>query len=186
MRNGLGQSTTAVVDTAGDAPARELRRALAGLGVAVLRLDTALPFDAAGDAPAPQDPFAGSPGFVVEYAVGDAVAAPAWPWLRQGFLGGLAGNGTRLLGIDLPGGPHGGLVLDARGRVAGLSLPGPRGVASFVPVSMWRALDGSSDDRVAPSPPTAGPTSPGGLALPADAAYERGLRLALQVLVEPA
>ena len=185
LRNGLGQSTKAVVEAAGDAPARAVRRTLAGLGVAVLRLDTALPCDAAGDAPARHDPFAGSPGFVVEYAAGDQATVPAWPWLRQGFLGGLAGNGTRLLGIDLPGGPHGGLVLDARGRVAGLSLPGPQGVASFVPASLWRLLDDSGDDRVAPSPSVARPASPGGLAVPADAAYERGLRLALQVLVEP-
>ena len=182
LRNGLGQATSGVVDRSVDGQADASSRALAERGIAVIELDTALPFDAAGDGPAAQDPFAGSPGFVVEYAVGDGAAAPAWPWLRQGFVGGLAGNGLRLLGIDLPAGPHGGLVMDARGRVAGLALPGPQGAATFVPASLWRGL-GDGDDRMAPSPLAARPASPGGLAVPADAAYERGLRLALQVLV---
>ena len=182
LRNGLGQATSGIVDGSVDGQADASSRALADLGIAVLRLDTALPFDAAADGPAAQDPFAGSPGFVVEYAAGDGAAAPAWPWLRQGFVGGLAGHGLRLLGIDLPAGPHGGLVMDARGRVAGLALPGPQGAATFVPVSLWQGL-GDGDDRMAPSPLAARPVSPGGLAVPADAAYERGLRLALQVLV---
>ena len=182
LRNGLGQATSGVVDRSVGGRADASSRALAELGFAVLKLDTALPFDAAADGPAAQDPFAGSPGFVVEYAAGDGAAAPAWPWLRQGFVGGLAGDGIRLLGIDLPAGPHGGLVMDARGRVAGLALPGLQGAATFVPVSLWLNLS-SGDDRMAPSPLAARPASPGGLAMPADAAYERGMRLALQVLV---
>ena len=187
LRNGLGQTTSAAVDNGSDSRADATRRRLAELGVGVLQLDTALPFDAAVDAPAAHDPFAGSPAFVITYTAGDDMAAPAWPWLRQGFFGGLAGGSgddrIRQLGIDLPDGPHGGLVMDARGRVAGLALPGPHGAARFVPVSLWHGLGGSSSDHTAPSPLASKPASPGGLALPADAAYERGLRLTLQLIV---
>lgn len=162
VRNGLGEASPAELV---DEPK------FAALGIAVLRLERPLPY-AAGDESAPQDPYAGSPGFVVEYAAGDG-GGPAWPWLRQGFIGATARDGVRRLGIDLADGPHGGLVMDARGRVAGIARRQADGTASFVPVSLW----GDADLRSATTAPTA--MRP----VAADEAYERALRLTLQVIV---
>ena len=162
VRNGLGEASPATLD---DEPM------LAALGIAVLRLERTLSF-AAGDEPAPQDPYAGSPGFVAEYAAGDG-GEPAWPWLRQGFIGAVSRDGIRRLGIDIADGPHGGLVLDAQGRVAGIARRQADGTASFVPVSLW---GGVVAGIAAPAP-----AKPGAIA--ADEAYERALRLTLQVIV---
>lgn len=172
VRNGLGQTTRARVD--------EASRALEALGVTVLRLDAALE-PPPSLAVAPREPFAGSPGFAVEYAA-SAAAAPAWPWLNQGFFGAVQGSGLRRLGIELADGPHGGPVLDAQGRLAGIALPGAEREAVMLPASRWQDLPGIA---MAISPPDAAspaaPARPSGT-LPADQAYESGLRLALQVI----
>lgn len=162
VSNGLGEASPATLD---DDPM------FAALGIAVLRLERALPF-AAGDEAAAQDPYAGSPGFVVEYAAGDG-ARPAWPWLRQGFIGAASRDGVRRLGIDIADGPHGGLVMDAQGRVAGIARRQADGSAAFVPVSLWGATGAGAA--------ASAPTAPRLVA--ADEAYERALRLTLQIIV---
>ena len=167
VRNGLGGSTPATVEE--DAVDR-------ASPLAVLRLAVGLPTGVAGFAP--RDPFAGSPGFAVEYAI-DRTGMPAWPLLWQGFLGGQAERGARQLGIDVPpGGQGGGPVLDAAGRVAGVMVPGG-GHPVFIPRSAWpqRLTVGSAAASQPGSSP--GPVVP--LAL--DQAYENALRVTVQVLV---
>lgn len=184
VRNGLGRATEAVADSSTPHGLREH-------GVALLRLLAPLPAGAA--APAPRDPFAGSPGFAVGYPPGRD-AAPAWPILREGFLGAAAGRaGLRKLGIDWPAALHGGPVFDAAGRLAGISLQRPPAAgehaASMLPVSMLREL--------APAASEWGVGLAQGLALQAaaspalslariapDLAYERALTTALQVIVQ--
>lgn len=172
VRNGLGLATEAIVE---DVPDR-----LRAQGVAVLRLVAPM---ANGDARlAPRDPFAGSPGFAIEYPPSPA-ATPAWPSLRRGFLGAFEGTeGLRKLGIELWLGPHGGPVLDAAGRLAGIALRGSGGGSAMLPVSAFRevaheAPADAGSDRVA-SPETSA-------RLPADEAYERALKIALQILTLP-
>ena len=96
--------------------------------------------------------------------------------LRQGFLGAFDGAaGMRRLGIELPPGPRGGPVLDASGRLAGIALPGSDGRAAMLPVSMFRSVaQGAPVDSVASA--AVAPR------LPADEAYERALKTALQVI----
>jgi hypothetical protein len=172
VRNGLGQTTRARVD--------EHSKVLEAFGVTVLRLDAALE-PPPSLAVAPREPFAGSPGFAVEYAESGS-AVPAWPWLSQGFFGAFPSNGLRRLGIELADGPHGGPVLDAHGRLAGIALPGAEREAVMLPASRWQDLPGIA---TATSPPdAASPTAPARASgtLPADQAYESALRLALQVI----
>jgi hypothetical protein len=165
VRNGMGQTVAARLDP---------DRPVSAQGVIRLRLDTALPYRP-GDAPAPRDPFPGSPAFVIEYPVTET-AAPAWPWLRQGFLGQMSAAGARRLGIDDAAGLHGGVVLDAGGRVAGIAVPGEAGVAWLLPASAWRSAAAA---ETAITEPIRRP-----LPLPLDEAYERALRVTLQVIVE--
>ena len=162
VRNGLGRTTQAALDTSSQPPAT--------LGVAVLVL--AAPLQASGDiAMAPLDPFAGSPGFVVEYSASERGDA-AWPWLHQGFFGGQQGASEwRHLGIDVPTGPHGGPVFDAAGRLAGIALQGAGNRAVMLPVSLWRAWAGVAPAIAAAATP-----------LPADEAYERALQVSLQLI----
>jgi hypothetical protein len=161
LRNGLGRTTSARLDPAGQPPA--------ALGVAVLLM--AAPLEPPpGQALAARDPFAGSPGFVVAFsATGRADAA--WPWLHQGFFGGHEGQtGLRRLGIEVQAGLQGAAVFDAAGRVAGITLPGASN--RMLPVSLWKAWAGATDDIALP------PASP----MPADEAYERALRVSLQLI----
>ena len=156
----------------------------------LLRLQEPLP--AGATALAPRDPFAGSPGFVIGYPAA-ADSAPAWPTLREGFLGAADGRqGLRKLGIAWPSALHGGPVFDAAGRLAGVSLrgaaqgaaaPDPQG-ASMLPVSMFRALAQASSDLLPEprEPPANAAALPGRIA--ADAVYEQALRVALQVIVQ--
>ena len=180
VRNGLGRATEAVPDASAGP-------ALRAHGVVLLHLQDSLP--AGSTRLAPRDPFAGSPGFVIGYpAAGDS--APAWPTLREGFLGAADGReGLRKLGIEWPPELHGGPVFDAAGRLAGMSLRGaahgvaaarPQG-ASMLPVSMFRALAHASSGAAAEPPANAEPL-PGRIA--PDAAYELGLKVALQVIVQ--
>ena len=161
VRNGLGQAARAEVDRA-DA-------ALAARGLVRLKLDPPLPVAASRQAG--RTPFAGSPGFAMQF--GDA-SAPAWPMLVQGFLGTLVGDTeVRKLGFASASGAA---VLDAHGALIGVTLASTEGPATWLPLS------------VAPPPAAAAaPQSPphAGVALPApDEIYESGLRRALQVLVD--
>jgi tetratricopeptide (TPR) repeat protein len=112
LRNGLGNLSRGTV-----------QKHLPSTDVALVRLESPLP------APenlwvAPADAFPGSVGYAVEY-VASRDSTPAWLVLRTGFLGAAIGDGgERLLGIDMPGGPRGGPVFDAAGRLTGLALPG--------------------------------------------------------------
>ncbi len=126
-------------------------------------LDAGLPF-------APRDPFAGSPAFAFGFAA-QPDATAAWPWMGQGFIG--AGPPSlRLLGFALPVDSSGGPVLDAFGRLAGVALRGVDGRWRWVPQTLLRR----------------GPTLvEGQQPLPrigADEAYERAMRISLQVIVE--
>ncbi|MGR4871532.1 trypsin-like peptidase domain-containing protein [Variovorax sp. LARHSF232] len=175
VRNGLGQTTRAHLQPqAGplDTP-----------GVALLRLDTPLgPPPVAGALTPPREPFAGSPGFVIQYAA-DASAVPAWPWLSQGFFGAMPAqpDKPRPLGIDVAAGAYGGPVFDAQGRLAGMALPGPQGEALLLSAARWQSLAGA-----APATPLQDDVAsrPRGN-VPADEIYESALRLALQVIVSP-
>lgn len=161
LRNGLGHTTPARLDPSGQ-PA-------AALGVAVLLLSVPLEPPQAL-ALAPRDPFAGSSGVVVAYAATDDAEA-AWPWLHQGFFGGHDGQaGLRRLGIEVPPGLPGGAVFDAAGRLAGITLPGASD--RMLPVSLWKAWAGATEEVAA------SPSSP----IPADEAYERALRVGLQLI----
>ena len=180
VRNGLGRTTEAVLDASAAPALREH-------GVTLLRLREPLP--AWATALAPRDPFAGSPGFVIGYAA-SVDSAPAWPTLREGFLGATDGReGLRKLGIDWPSALRGGPVFDAAGRLAGVSLqgaaravtvPGPQG-ASMLPVSMFRTLAQASSGLPADPPAKAEAMSS---RIAADAAYELALKVALQVIVQ--
>jgi hypothetical protein len=171
VRDGLGRTTEAALDSVPDL--------IRGLGFVLLRL--AAPLSAETASPASRDPFAGSPGFSIEFAAAND-SSPAWPWLRQGFFGGFDGaTGMRKLGIDVPAGPHGGPVFDAAGRLAGIAVPGEGGRPSMLPVSMFRAVARGSPD-VEPAVSAVAPATPA--RLPPDEVYERALQVVLQVIVE--
>ena len=165
VRNGLGQTVSAVVDPS-----------LAHPGLALLTLGARLP-TAPGQGRVTSSPYAGGPAYMVEYAP-DPAALPAWPVLRPGFFGRLLLlPGDRLLGIDAPPGPRGGPVFDASGRLAGIACPGLDQRDHLV--SILELEDAANAVRgVAPAP---APEKPA--ALPIDGVYEAALRTALQVLV---
>jgi hypothetical protein len=162
VRNGLGQTSAATV--LNERP---------DLGLALLQLEAPLPVDEAARY-AGRDPFAGSPGFVVAYAPA-AHAAPAWPWLRLGFLGMPAGRDQtqRRLGIATPASAIGAPVFDAHGQLAGITLPQQTGEAIWQPASAWANW---LPARLAPVPAPQPPVAP-------DLVYERALRIALQLIV---
>jgi hypothetical protein len=142
--------------------------------VDVLELLVDKPF-APSAALAPRDPFPGSPGITVEFTP-SRTAAPAWPLLSVGFVGAPLGQSPYYrLGIDLSAGPRGGPVLDAAGRLVGLSLPGSGG-DRLVPLSRLRpalgdALTGGGGPQASRSP------------LPLEQVYETALLASVQVLV---
>jgi hypothetical protein len=164
VRNGLGQTTEATVDRSD--------KTLSALGVAVLKLGARLDPGPSGAKMPPAAPFAGSPGYIVQFAAsGDA----AWPWLRQGFFGSNEGAaGLRRLGFSDAGGSSGAAVLDRQGRLVGVSLRAASGEALWMPMALWKAGD---EPGAAPAPPTGLPS----IVAP-DAIYETGMRLALQVV----
>ena len=182
LRNGLGQLVTARVT-----------QRLTALGVARLRLGRALP--AAQDLwAAERDAFPGSVGYAAEFVVAPD-AAPAWPVLRTGFLGGVSSDSAqRLLGIDMrheqrfgaslrlrsgpPADSREGPVFDAAGRLLGVALPGKPGApdrlvtASALPAELRSAL-------ARPAPRDAN-TRYG-----IDKIYEISLKVTLQVIARP-
>ena len=174
VRNGLGQTTRAHLQTqAGplDAP-----------GVAVLRLEA--PLDPAPTASelAPREPFAGSPGFAIQYAT-DASAVPAWPWLSQGFFGAMPAqpDKPRPLGIEVAAGAYGGPVFDSQGRLAGMALPGPQGEDLLLSAARWQSLAGAPPNTPLQDDVASRPRG----TVATDEIYESALRLALQVIVSP-
>jgi hypothetical protein len=166
VRNALGHATRARIDRSQDA--------LGAMGLVLLKLETPLQAGAIVPAAA-RDPFAGSPGFSIQFA---STADPAWPVLAQGFLGGAAGlDGPRRLGFDGLAAAPGAPVLDAAGRLAGITIRTQGGQTTWLPASMWRAtLPAAAASSVA-----AAPAGARQLAAP-DEIYESGMQRALQVL----
>ncbi len=194
VRDGLGRTSEATVEPASD----ELR----ALGLVRLRLlaplnpaptgNSATSRDPASIALSGRDPYAGRPGYAVEYVVddsGQAPAEPAWPRLRPGFFGGYKGNaGWRRLGIDVPVGAHGGPVFDAAGRLAGIAMAGALGQASMIPASLLKTAWPEAPPGAAPTAATASAqplTTEHTTPMPADEVFELGLRHTLQIIVEP-
>ena len=168
LRNGLGQTTS----VASSRPAGDLE---GDLDLHLLELREPLP--PPGWPGAAREPFAGSPGCMVEYAA-DLLGRAAWPLLRQGFFAGIPGTlPSRPLGLETPRGPRGGPVLDAAGRLAGIAIAAvePAGVDRLIGLPRLReALGARLPDPAHPGPaPRVGP----------EVAYEHSLRGALQVLV---
>jgi len=161
LRNGVGQTVCA-----------QVVKPLDGLGLVVLELATPLPADP-GFGAAQRDPFAGSPGYVVDYAEG-ADALPQWPWLHPGFMGAMRADASApRLGINGSAGAHGGAVFDAAGRFAGIALGGTD--APWVTLAALRAA--------APDVAALLPLAPQeGARVGVDEVYERALRSVLQVL----
>lgn len=171
VRNGLGQTV----------PARLATR-LPLAGVALLQLGSVLPV--ADDLwVAANEAFPGSAGFAIEYTPA-LTAQAAWPVLRSGFVGGApaapASADDRLLGIDVPRGPHGGPVFDAGGRLVGLALAGSQAPRLVTARVLRRELT-----RAAPGAPVSlGPPPPADLQSrkPVDAIYETALKTTLQLI----
>lgn len=163
VRNGLGRT----------AEARLINR-IEGLAL-LLELDTPLDEPTAWQAPFAAPP-AGSPSYLVEFALSDD-AAPAWPMLHAGFFGRQRGTASaRPLGIDAPPGPHGGPVFDQYGRIAGIAVSAPDGSDVFLPTESFLSLSNAFDSQRGAAPLTA--------PLALDALYEAALRVSLQVIVE--
>ena len=171
LRNGLGMLTQARVT-----------KRLPKQGIAFLALSTALPLPSDFWA-ADKEPFPGSPGYVVEYVASKATpdAGPAWPILRTGFIGGMAGSAgnQRLLGVDMPPGLRGGPVFDSAGRLVGVAIPGS-GSQSGDQLVTTVALQKAIGKALAPAIP-AGALS----ATTADKIYESSLKSSLQVIAIP-
>lgn len=164
VRNGLGRT----------AEARLIRRID---DVALLfELDTPLDEPTAWQVP-PSAPPAGSPSYLVEFALSND-AAPAWPILHAGFFGRQRSTeSARLLGIDAPPGPHGGPVFDRHGRIAGIAVSAPDGSDVLLPIASLVPLPNAFDIGSGAAVLSASP-----LAL--DALYESALRVSLQIIVE--
>ncbi|HEU5217053.1 MAG TPA: serine protease, partial [Gemmatimonadales bacterium] len=165
LRDGRGRRTAARIERRDEA-----------LGLALLRLEEPIE-GAPGLALAPRDPFAGSPGFGVDYTA-TPDAAPAWPLLRPGFIGSPDGaTGSLKLGIELPAGAQGGPVLDAGGRFVGITARGPDGRPRLLPLSTLRRAFGdllgvlTGPDRASTAP--------------VDGLYEIAMPITLQVIAEP-
>ena len=175
LRNGLGQLVQARTE-----------QKFSAVGVALVRLQGRLPF-APEQLAAARDAFPGSPGFTVEYAA-SANAAPAWPVLHTGFLGGVTGtHGERLLGVDLPSGPRGGPVFGADGQLIGLTLAGRVGQGGdrLVPVSQLKKALGASFPAAPPQAAMPGVFPDARLRASVDQVYESSLKASLQVIASP-
>ena len=161
VRDGLGRTTAATVDASDPA--------LSSHGLARLLLRSRLTVGTS-QATAGRAPFAGSPGYAMQFGAGDG---PAWPALTQGFLGNLVGDtDLRRLGFEaVPGAA----VLDAKGALVGIVSTSANGDARWVPLS---AVSPAVASQAASAPARTGPV----LVAP-DEIYEAGMRRVLQVLV---
>ena len=77
--------------------------------------------------------------------------------------------------IVMPGGAHGGPVFDSAGRLAGIASHAAAGDDRFMPLSALRSELGAMLDVADDAPSQR---------MPLDEAYERAMRIALQVIVE--
>lgn len=161
IRNGMGQVSSARVE-----------RRVTSEGLAVLKLDPPLPFDA-HTAVVPRGAFPGSVAYCVEFPPARD-GRPRWPVLSAGFLGASLDHGDRALGIELAPGPRGGPVFDAGGRLAGMALSGGLGPDRFVPAARLLASLGEMLGAQASAAPVA--------RAPLDLVYESALRTAVQVI----
>ena len=168
LRNGLGLLAEGIV----------VKRLVAS-GVALVNLRQGLPV--------PDDfwtadiePFPGSPGYAVEYVANPTTAqdaAPAWPVLRLGFLGGTVtpAGSQRVLGIEMPAGPRGGPVFDGAGRLIGIAVRGKPGeVNQLVTVPQLQKSVGQPLGKGMPKNAPATFT--------ADRIYEDSLKVSLQLI----
>ena len=159
VRNGLGQTVQAEVETA-----------LGTEDLVHLRLLQAL---AAPTAPlATREPFGGSPGYTVEFATGPAALA-SWPLLRAGFLGRVPrSDPLRPLGIEVPAGPRGGPVFDAAGQLVGMAISDEASKSLLLPAARFAMAAGADGPQESPS-----------ARMQADEIYERSLSSVVQVIV---
>jgi len=175
VRDGMGRTTQARMDPA--------MQPLASADVTLLRLEPPLRLAEAMPLMAPRDPFAGSAGFAFEYAAQEEGSA-AWPWMSQGFFGAMPReDGPRKLGIGVAASTYGGPVLDAAGRLAGMVLPSQGEEPVMLSASRWMASLKALGLDAGAEPAAIGPVARPGGVMPSDEAYERGLRVALQVIV---
>ena len=173
LRNGLGQLAAASV----------IQR-YPDMGLALVQLRQPLP-PPQGLFAAPRDAFPGSVAYAVEY-VPTPDASPAWPLLKNGFLGGAAPatapwpGASRELGLDLKAGPRGGPVFNATGQLTGLALRGPTHSSPdrLVPVSALRSRLGHKAQDWLGTDSQQKAASP----LAMDDIYELNLRATLQVI----
>ena len=191
VRDGLGRTREATIEPGPD----DLRnlglmqlRLLAPLGLASTDGSDRTHSEAAV-ALSSRDPYAGSPGYAIDYLIDTADGAttePGWPVLHPGFFGGQQGSGGwRRLGIDLPDGPHGGPVFDAAGGLAGIALPDGPGQATMIPASLLRSIwpHATTPAEPASTPERGRSAAPRRAApMPADEVFERGLRVSVQIL----
>lgn len=162
VRNGLGQTRRAVVDTV-------FRRE----GLALLTLDSSLaPPDGYGGASGKS--FPGSLAYYAGYAMTGQPGAQ-WPAMQHGFIG-MPVNGSQAmsLGMDPGKGGHGGPVFNAEGALAGIALRAPNGEHVLLPVGQIGQMLGESVFPVAA--PTGGPR------MAIEHVYENAMRVTLQVL----
>lgn len=175
LRDGLGRTVPATTDGPGPMPL-------------LTRLRLSVPLGPAPQTLSLREPFAGSPGSMVEYAP-DATGAAAWPLTRQGFFMGQPGTGSlRRLGLDAPVGPRGGPVFDRAGHLAGIAVTDDDGRALLVAAAALPGMAARSPGFAQPSGmPAASPAVQGATPLMAglDLGYERALRIALQLIVIP-
>jgi hypothetical protein len=166
LRNGLGRTEPATVDR---------RFEVGGASFVMLRPAAAMPWPQEL-AISPRAPFAGSPGYSVEYVPTARAAVPAWPLLTVGFFGRAEPQESLpALGIEMPAGPRGGPVFDAAGRMVGVAAV-TGGRDRLVPLA---ALQPHTGDVFGV------PSAPGATRRVAlDVIYERSLLLTLQVIVE--
>jgi hypothetical protein len=87
-------------------------------------------------------------------------------------------DGPRKLGIGVAASTCGGPVLDAVGRLAGMVLAGQSEKPVMLSASRWLASLNSGAE-----PAATGPVARPSGVMPSDEVYERGLRVALQIIV---
>jgi tetratricopeptide (TPR) repeat protein len=157
VRNGLGQTTEAVID-GGDT-------VLTPPGIVRVRLRVRMDVGASREVVGGM-PFAGSPAYTLQFG---SSSEPAWPMLSAGFLGGPIGDtNVRKLGFRSTSGAP---VFDSRGALVGIALQSAGGLSTWVPIL----------SSAAASPPVAHGAP---VLLAPDEIYEAGLRRALQLLVD--